>query len=176
MGGERLVLRFPSNQIIHWASCYDDTDDVVREMGDGIRNGQYLRKHLVGIALWKSARRVALIRGNSDSEIAEALRVAATVGERRIALGALMSLEGVHLPTASAVLAWIHPDRYTIIDWRALEALGQDNSAVKLTYYLDNYLPFCLDLARDAGVSLRVLDRALWGWSKHRANPTKQPQ
>ena len=55
----------------------------------------------------------------------------------------------------------IHPDRYTIIDYRALEALGSIATDRSIPYYL-NYLEYGCGLAKFWGMSLRELDRGLW--------------
>ena len=47
------------------------------------------------------------------------------------AVNALVSLRGVDIPIASAVLAAIYPDRYAVLDYRALEALGHARHDVK---------------------------------------------
>jgi hypothetical protein len=61
----------------------------------------------------------------------------------------------------------VYPERYTIIDFRALEALGvkRGDGEETLDYYLE-YLETCRSLAHDCNVDLRTLDRALWQWSK----------
>lgn len=62
----------------------------------------------------------------------------------------------------------IDPKRYTIIDFRALEALGSNRTWHTVDSYLA-YLAFCRALAHSQDVSLRELDRALWKWSEERS-------
>jgi len=86
---------------------------------------------------------------------------------------ALLELHGVDIPVASAILAAIYPERYTVLDFRALEALGHARHDVK---FYEEYLAFCKRLAESNIVSpqsglpaptpLRALDRALCGWSR----------
>jgi hypothetical protein len=66
---------------------------------------------------------------------------------------------------ASAILTAIDQDKYTVIDYRALEALGVPDVDPDLNFYVRQYLPECRRLAAEAKVSLRTLDRALWTWS-----------
>jgi hypothetical protein len=68
------------------------------------------------------------------------------------------------VPVASAVLTAIEPERYTVIDFRALEALGSDSTDRSVNFYLA-YLDFCRLLAKAHRIKLRDLDRALWQWS-----------
>jgi hypothetical protein len=49
---------------------------------------------------------------------------------------------------ASSFLTALDEDTYTVTDYRAMAALGERRR-----------------LAREAGVSLRTLDKALWTWS-----------
>jgi hypothetical protein len=51
----------------------------------------------------------------------------------------LMGLSGVGLPMASAILTAIDQDRYTVIDYRALQALGASEVDPDLNFYLGNY-------------------------------------
>jgi len=51
-----------------------------------IRGGDYSRLNLEKIVAWKSERRLALISENSDSEIADALRLAPCAEEPRSAV------------------------------------------------------------------------------------------
>jgi len=61
----------------------------------------------------------------------------------------------------------IDPGRSTIIDFRALWSLGVERRSpyYPVAYYLD-YLAACRRIAAETGTDLRVLDRALWGYSK----------
>lgn len=143
------------------------------DAGIAIREGDRTPATLQKIVHWKSPRIVPLFDKNSTEEVKAALDVAVshiTVAE---AMAALIKLQGVGVPVASAILAAIYPDRYTVIDFRALEALGYSD----VTFYVA-YLDFCRDLAkqnmvpaqtdRPAPTKLRALDRALWQWSKEK--------
>jgi hypothetical protein len=162
-------LQFPMSSVGHWASLYTaEDDDAALQAGAQIRAGEFTRQNLERIVVWKSPRPLKRIRANTDAEIAEALRVAATAQEPRTAVSVLLGLNGVAVPMASAILTAIHPDDYTVIDFRAMEALGAPDYSSDCNFYLTRYLPECKRLAKDAGTSLRTLDRALWSWSKHK--------
>jgi len=68
------------------------------------------------------------------------------------------------VPVASAVLTAINPERFTIIDFRSLEALGAETKDRSVGFYLE-YLDYCRNLVRENRTELRTLDRALWQWS-----------
>lgn len=144
------------------------------EAGEAIRNGEYTLANLEAIVRWKSERAVQYVIANSSEKVKRALAVAAAP-ESSInqAMKALFELHGVDLPVASAILAAIFPERYTVLDFRSLEALGHARHDVQ---FYEEYLTFCKRLADSevvkpqgdlpAPTPLRALDRALWEWSK----------
>lgn len=144
------------------------------EAGEAIRNGDYSLANLEAIVRWKSERAVQYLIGNSNEKIRRALAVAASPeSSTELSVKALLDLHGVDLPVASAVLAAIHPERYTVLDYRALEALGHARHDV---HFYEEYLAFCKQLAESnivkpqgnlpAPTPLRTIDRALFEWSK----------
>lgn len=144
------------------------------EAGEAIRNGDYSLANLEAIVRWKSERVVHYLIGNSNEKIRRVLAVAASPDSTTEAsVTALLELHGVDIPVASAILAAIFPERYTVLDYRALEALGHARHDV---HFYEEYLDFCKRLADSnivqpqselpAPTSLRTLDRALWEWSR----------
>ena len=93
--------------------------------------------------------------------------------DERQRIEALTRLHGVDYPTASVLLHLAHRDSYPIIDFRALWSLGVETppTAYFFTYWWA-YTQACRSLAKDAGVRMRTLDRALWQYSKER-RPSK---
>jgi hypothetical protein len=144
------------------------------EAGEAIRNGDYTLANLEAIVRWKSERVVQYLIANSTEKIRRALAVAASPqSSTGDAVKALLELHGVDVPVASAILAAIFPERYTVLDFRSLEALGHARHDVR---FYEEYLAFCRRLAESeivkpqsdlpAPTPLRALDRALWEWSK----------
>jgi hypothetical protein len=165
----RFVLQFYPSELHALANRYGyEQDNQALDAGRNIANGDYSIANLKIIIEWKSARRAALIEENSPTDVAKILRFAT---DRRTsekwAIETLCGLKGVGIPVASAILTMVYPERYTIIDFRALEALGvkRGDGEETLDYYLE-YLETCRSLAHDCNVDLRTLDRALWQWSK----------
>jgi hypothetical protein len=114
---------------------------------------------------------------NGEAKIRRVLAVAASpASSTRQAVEALMELRGVDLPIASAILAAIDPDRYNVLDFRTLEAIGHARHDVE--FYAE-YVAFCRRLAERGLVKpqsdlpgatpLHALERALWEWSRCRA-------
>lgn len=154
------------------------------EAGQAIRNGDYSLANLETIVRWKSERVVHYLIANSEAHIRKILAVAASPEtSTRGAINALTELRGIDLPIASAILATIDPERYTVLDFRALEALGHARHDVD--FYVE-YVGFCKHLA-DCGVikpqpdlpgptPLHALERALWEWSRSRSEQTELPE
>ena len=132
------------------------------ESGKKIAAGHAEPENLGAIIDWKSSRpKRRIMTGNTADEIAEALRVAVSAKQARTAVGVLYGLNGVDVAMASAILTAIDPEMYTVIDWRALNALGVKKSWLTVDDYLE-YLDFCKAKAGELGVRLRDLDQALW--------------
>ena len=104
---------------------------------------------------------------NDEANIRAATARAFTATDARSALSALMRLRGVALRTASALLHWMLPDRYPILDFRVVGALGkpEPRSYEDVGFYLGIAAEIKL-LAQRHGLDLRTMDRALWVWQK----------
>ena len=171
-GNVRFELQFDSAEIPYWARrdhAKDDEDAL--DAGSRIAARQITSAEIYVIFKWKTKNRgVSRLRRNEEKDILDAVRAATTAPDDRTAVEALIELSGVDVPVASAILTAIYPDRYTIIDFRALEALGTNTTNRNVPFYL-RYLRHCRETAEMYGVSLRQLDRALWQWSYERKQP-----
>jgi hypothetical protein len=162
----KFELQFDGLLLLGLIGQYDDDDEDAANAGRAIARGQCTRSNLEVIFRWKTrGRGVSRLTRNSDQEIEEALRLAGRARTERAAVSVLCGLHGVEVPVASAVLTWIDPGRYTVIDYRVLGALGYHGSDRSVGFYL-RYLEYCRCLAKQHHISLRDLDRALWAWSK----------
>jgi hypothetical protein len=165
-------LRFGPADIPRLAKSYGPAqDDAALAAGRRIRGGEYTRENLSEIFEWKTEGRgrSRLLR-NTDEEIADALSLAVNARTERAAIAVLTGLHGVGVPVASAVLTAIDPERYTVIDFRALEALSSKSPDRSVSFYL-YYLDACRKLAKEHRATLRDLDRALWQWSDEQSAP-----
>ncbi|HUJ33820.1 MAG TPA: hypothetical protein VLW51_01330 [Solirubrobacteraceae bacterium] len=115
---------------------------------------------------WKTVRSRPKVAANPEAAVVDATGRALAAGDEATRIAALLELEGVGVPTASALLYFAFPEDYPILDVRALESLGVGpRSTYPVSFWLE-YLAACRELARSAGVSLRTLDKALWQYSK----------
>ena len=121
----QFQLQFSPDQIGKLASEHTYDFPHVFETGDRIAQGEHTRRNLETIFRWKTGGRgVSRLSGNTDPEVAEALDIAVHAKTERTAVAVLIGLRGVNVPVASAILTCIDQQRYTMIDFRALEALG----------------------------------------------------
>ena len=166
----RFQLQFPAELVPALAARFPDTDDArVQAAGRAARaRGYYDRGGFLLVCEWKSARSRPRVRKNSASAIGAATRIALSADDEAERMTALTSLEGVGVPTGSVLLHFAYPEAYPILDVRALQSLGSlPRSVYPIGFWLD-YLETCRALARELGVSLRTLDKALWQHSKER--------
>jgi hypothetical protein len=154
-----------------------ELEQAAFEAGASIRKGEHSLANLEAIVRWKSERIVHYLIGNSEAKIRQLLAVAAAPDcPTAKAVEALMGLRGVDLGIASAILTCIHPDRYNVLDFRTLEAIGHERHDIN--FYIE-YVEFCRRLAEKGIVKpqkdlpgptpLHALERALWEWSRVRA-------
>jgi hypothetical protein len=166
-------LQFDPSLIDEKALSYKDSDDETAfAAGAKIRSGKYTKENLEAIFRWKTnSRGISRIQENSPEDVRDALRLATDAQSVRAALAVLTGLNGVDLPVASAILTAIFPETYTVLDFRALEALGQKPSSYTINFYI-TYLGACRGLVAAHNLpGLRHLDRALWQWSKDKSKP-----
>ncbi len=166
----RFSLTFPTNEIEALAKRYEYASDAkVRSAGrSASERGHYTQAEFLSVCDWKTGRSRSKVMSNSEEQVIQSTASAFSTQDERERMDALVQLEGVGVPTASALLQFAFPTQYPILDVRALESLGERGSSVYSTSYWLEYLTFCRDLAQDASVSIRTLDKALWQHSKER--------
>jgi hypothetical protein len=172
-----FALQFPPADIPALASRFGDSGDerCLRAGAAARARGRYTRAEFLLLCAWKSPRSRPLVARNSPRRIARAtvaaLAAAAGDAER---IEALLTLDGVGVPSASVLLHFAHPDAYPILDVRALESLGVKGRSVYPVSFWLRYVAACRGLATTHDVSLRTLDKALWQHSKERAGMTSE--
>ena len=169
----RLKLQFDPKKLSDYAGSYNANDDEkALKAGQRIADGNLTYENLSEIFEWKTkGRGRSRIERNKDrdKEIEEILRIALTAKYPRTKIAVLTGLDGVGVPVASAILTAIDPENYTIIDYRALEALGTGTKDRSVNFYLQ-YLDRCRELATAYKIRLRDFDHALWKWSEEQSN------
>ncbi|HXQ95288.1 MAG TPA: hypothetical protein VN800_00050 [Candidatus Acidoferrales bacterium] len=157
-------LRFPVGDVPRWAAAYPSIDDLeIEAVGRRARmRGRYTRDEFLAAVRWKAPRRESRCARNSEALIEEATATALRASDERLRVGVLTLLDGVEMPTASVLLHLAHPDPYPVLDAGALWSVGVDTPPASYSFaFWQAYTRACRSLARQAGVSIRLLDRAL---------------
>ena len=164
-------IQFPPEQVPELAARFSEVDESAPEtIGAAARaRGYYLRREFLLACAWKTPRSAPKVALNTEPAVRTATRRALADPDETVRMQALLSLNGVGVPTASTLLYFAFPALYPILDVRALESLGvKPRSQYPIAFWL-GYLEACRALAAECGVSLRTLDKALWQWSKERS-------
>jgi len=142
---------------------------------------------LVWIAYWKLRSQLLKNREDDVKKIFEYVR---NLDENQVEdkISKLTELHGVGIAVASAILTFMDPENYTIIDQHAVRALKEElnklddfptNSDKWDSEHYKDYLKACVELAdeqideKDHEYPLRTVDRVLWSIGEHRKNGEK---
>jgi hypothetical protein len=118
------------------------------------------------VCAWKTPRSKPRCESNDENFINEISRLVKTTNCEQLQIELWTLLAGVKWPTASVFLHFAFPNRYPILDFRALWSIGTDVPKQYTFPFWQEYTKFCRALALEAKVDLRTLDRALWKYSK----------
>jgi hypothetical protein len=145
-----------------------------KELPGSRAKGYLTRSVFLDIARWKSPRPRRLHEANSPMVIRAATRASFDASSDSAAVEPLCTLKGVRLRTASALLQWMRPDRFPILDVRVVNSLGEapPNNWEETAFYT-RIADGIRTIAKELGVDLRTLDRALWALDKKRSKGSK---
>jgi len=86
--------------------------------------------------------------------------------EIELRFGILCTLRGVGVPVASAILALVFPERYTVIDFRGWrQVFGEERTAFSVSDY-KRYLREIQNLAQQLGWPVQEVDLAIWEYDR----------
>jgi hypothetical protein len=141
-------------------------EDSVEHLVPKVQERGFLTKgELAEVCCWKTPRSQKLVSQNDEDLVKTATAMALSETDDRLKIHVLLALDGVSMPTASVLLHWFDKQRYPIIDFRAMWSLGvPDTQSYSLRFWVE-YVAFARELADQAGVSMRILDKALWQYS-----------
>ena len=164
-------LRFKEDRIHYWADRYSYASEArfEDEVAPVARKRGYLtREEFLILCEWKTPRTKPLVLKNPEDIVKAVTRAALESRHEDVKIGVLRSLNGVSWPTASVVLHFCDKRPYPILDFRALWSLSCDvPSSYTVDFWLA-YTAFVRALALRNGHSMRIVDRALWQFSKER--------
>jgi hypothetical protein len=166
-----FALRFDPNDILKFANQYPAEDDlevvVEKVIAPKVREqGHYTRDELITVCRWKTPRSKPRVAENNEEFVCEVTQTALSTSNEKLRIEVLTLLSGVSWPTASVLLHYGYDNLYPILDYRALWSLSTEVPMYYDFPFWWEYTVFCRNLAREVGVSMRVLDRALWQYSK----------
>lgn len=159
------------DEVSHWAAryAYDKEPAIERDVAPAARARGYLtHAELAQLGHWKSPRIRPRLAANDPEYVTAVTAVALSTTNERLRIEGLTLLSGVAWPMASTILHWCHADPYPILDFRALWSLGIESPPRYDFPFWQAYTAYCRELARQAGVTMRMLDRALWQYSNER--------
>jgi hypothetical protein len=164
----RFELQFDAGEIGDYAARFDSAGDAeVLVIARAARErGYYTLPEFRAVCRWKTPRSGPFVARNRAEDVeaftAIALRQGTTEHDR---MRALRQLLGVEWATASVLLHLSTPDRYPILDVRALHAFGiRGRQTYSYPFWL-GYLDAFRDLVARSGLDGRTVDRGLWQWS-----------
>lgn len=163
-----MQIKLNRDQILEYSN-YDvsSEDDVLgARLEAAARRGHMTHDDLIAVATWKwrGSRTRQLCDQNTEAEVEEITRVSFAAESERLRIGVLLALRGVQWPMASVILHFAFPDRYPILDVRAMNTVG-GSTHYTFEKWLE-YLALCRATVKSHGITMRTLDKALWAYDK----------
>lgn len=163
------TLKCKPDQMAEYAANYDkarDEVDIALYTQEIQARGYLEKEDLERVAMWKAPRSAGHVRKNSEQYIRAVTSLAFHTENERLRIEALTLLDGVGWPTASVILHFYHPERYPILDFRALWSLSLEVPTQYTFAFWWDYTVICRSLATENSIDMRTLDKALWQYSK----------
>lgn len=142
---------------------------LIERLRPARQRGYLTRGELERVCRWKSPRSIALVRANTAHQVRRCTAEALKSLDERERLEALLALRGVSVPSASAVLTMLEPERYGVIDirvWQLLHAIGAvEGNPRGAGFTFDQwhrFLHVLRDLAARLETSARAVERSLF--------------
>lgn len=168
-----MKLPLTKNSIGEYATRYNyqytkNNEEIAElEVKNWLEKNKYLNKEMfMMLCLWKSKRPKKQYERNSEEIIEEITRIGLSIKSEEAKIKILMCLNGVSFPVASTILHFAHPDKYTIMDFRAIWSLGWEQPKKYTFEFWDKYYKEIQGIAKKLNVSIRTVDKALWQYSK----------
>ena len=175
MGGRSnggFKLRLPEGEIAAWAARFPgdaNSEAILAEMRPVVlARGHLTRGEFLRLCEWKSARSRPRCRRNGARKIETLTRAAFATPDEAVKMDLLLLLDGVSWPTASTILHFCDPRPYPVLDVRATWTVGFAKPPRYTMAFWLGYVAFTRGLAARVGLSMRVVDKALWQYSYER--------
>lgn len=166
-------MKLTSSEILDYCKRYElnyratDDEKTEKELKKWFLSNRFLDKsHFVKLGLWKSKRPKKHYENNDNEFIKAITEFALSTKNERARVESLLIIRGVSWPVASTLLHFAYPDKYPIMDFRAIWSLGWEQPKSYNFEFWQKYVDELRKLAKENSVSLRVLDKSLWYYSK----------
>lgn len=162
-------LRFPEREIPQWSSryLYPYDEEIEGRIAPAVRERECLtRAEFLKLCRWKTPRSAPLCALNDECFVREVTSASLRSRNDKFKIEVLLLLRGVGWPTASVLLHWCDHGQFPILDYRALWSVGADVPPQYDFEFWSAYCSYVRKLAARTGLSMRVIDRALWQYSK----------
>ncbi len=164
-----MKLRFNESRIQDIANryYYPREEDGLIQIRKQVEKQGYLSKNQLKLVVkWKAPRSAGHVEKNSVGYVKEVTAFVFSAKIERTKIEALTIIDGVSWPTASVILHLFHKEPYPILDFRALWSSSMDVPNQYSFLFWWPYVEFSRNISIRTGVSMRVLDRAMWQYSK----------
>lgn len=146
-----------------------NTGILIKEFAKARPRGYLTKAELEKVCAWKSARVMKQVRRNSPAAVRNITRSAFSCSSELDKIETLLTLHGVGIPMASAILMFTDPGRYPVIDIRgwqllhAMKAVKDNERGMSLTpKQWVEFLEITRKYARRLDATPRDVQRALF--------------
>lgn len=167
------MLKINKKTITEYAQRYDKRykgtpDELIEnELKDWFEERRYLDKeNFVKLGIWKTPRQKKNYKSNSEGLIKEITKFSLLTKNKEARIESLTALNGVLYPVASVILHFAFPDRYPIMDFRAIWSLGWQQPKYYTFEFWQKYCKEIKTISNELGLPIRTVDKALWEYSK----------
>lgn len=154
-----------------YVSLYDAEKYLFEVVGPRTKKSGYMTfDDFYKICMWKSARqKQRYIKNKAKIETVTKEAFSKKDEEEKIKI-LCDNLEGVGIPTASAILTIVFPEKYAIVDIRCISIL-REKLNIKISKYISintwlEYLKVMREISKENNISPRELDMALFAMHK----------
>jgi hypothetical protein len=152
-----------------YIDLYDWEKALYQSGQSWFKQGYLKRSQFLEICLWKSRRPKSRYKRNSEEQVIKATQKSFQERDERQKIKSLTKLKGVDIPTASAILSIVEPNRYPIIDIRCVTALRDLKLITWKTITASSwikYLTVVKTLAQRHNKTPRQIEKGLFAYNR----------
>lgn len=162
-----------TNNVKKYIEHYNLEEYLFKEVGKNARKRGHLTfREFYDICMWKSARQKNRYIKNKTI-VEKVTKEAFSEKDELKKIKSLCTLDGVWIPTASAILTIVYPDKYAVIDIRCLEELIKQKYQISKNINEKIWLQYLQIMRTESSklnITPRELDMALFAMHRERLN------